>query len=253
MRGRLRPAVLVSALVFALAGLMFAASASTSRGTDLRAERTTQLRDLVRQEADRVERLQDSVNSRQASVDDLAEGRTGDPAAAAVRRDIEALRASAGMTPVTGRALRVTLDDAPLRESDDPLWQTLTPNDVIVHQSDVDAVINALWRGGAEAITVMDQRLISTSSVQCVGNTLLLNGRVYSPPYVITAVGPIKQMRTSLWDDAAVADYRAWAQAVGLGYELVRIPEHTIPAYEGSVELQAATVPLGSGLAVAAD
>ena len=252
LRSRLRPAVLVSALVFALAGLMFAASASTSRGTDLRAERATQLRDLVRQEAEKIERLEASVNAGQASVDDFTEGRAGDPAAAQVRRDLEATRAAAGLTPVTGRALRVTLDDAPLRETDDPLWQTLTPNDVIVHQSDVDAVINALWRGGAEAITVMDQRLISTSSVQCVGNTLLLHGRVYSPPYVITAVGPIKQMRTSLWDDPAVADYRAWAQAVGLGYELVRLPEHTIPAYEGPVAVEAATV-TESGLAAAVD
>lgn len=246
LRSRVRPAVIASALVFALAGLMFTAAASASKGTDLRAERVTQLRDLVRQEEARVARLEEAVAEQQQVVDDLTEGRTGDPAAVKVRQQIDELRTDAGLTEVTGRGLRVTLDDAPLRESDDPLWQTLTPNDVIVHQADVEAVINALWRGGAEAVAVMGQRLVSTSAVQCVGNTLLLNGRVYSPPYVIEAVGPVKQMRASLWQDPAVADYRDWADAVGLGYTLERVPELVIPSFEGPVSLESATVPPGS-------
>ena len=50
-------------------------------------------------------------------------------------------------------------------------------------------MVNALWQGGAKGIKVMDQRLISTSAVRCVGNTLILQGRVYSPPYKVTAVG----------------------------------------------------------------
>ena len=45
----LHPALVASGLVFALAGLMFVAAANTSQGTDLRAERATELRDLVRQ------------------------------------------------------------------------------------------------------------------------------------------------------------------------------------------------------------
>jgi len=34
-------------------------------------------------------------------------------------------------------------------------------------------VVNALWAGGAEAMTIMGVRVISTSAVRCVGNTLL--------------------------------------------------------------------------------
>ena len=236
-----RPAVLVTGLVFALAGVMFAAAATTSQGSDLRAQRAVELRDLVREESERVQRLEAVVASRQEAVDGLTEGRLGDPQAVIVRSGIAALQDSAGMTPVTGRALTVSLDDAPLREPDDPLWQTLTPDDVIVHQQDVDAVINALWRGGAKAIQVMDQRLIATSSVQCVGNTLLLNGRVYSPPFVITAVGPVKKLRASLTRDPQVQAYRDWAAAVGLGYDVTRSRDLTIPGYEGPVTMDYAT------------
>ena len=42
---------------------------------------------------------------------------------------------------------------------------------------------------------LMDQRVISTSAVRCVGNTLILQGRVYSPPYVITAIGNQTDLR----------------------------------------------------------
>jgi uncharacterized protein YlxW (UPF0749 family) len=234
---RLHPAVVVSGLVFALAGLMFAAAANTSQGTDLRAQRATELRDLVRQKSDRVNVLEQDVASQRGIVEDMTDGRIGDPAIASARRQVNSLSTQAGLTQVEGRALQVTLDDAPAREPDDPIWQAMSPNDVIVHQADVQAVVNALWRGGATAIEVMDQRIISTSSLQCVGNTLLLQGRVYSPPYAITAVGPVKKMRAAVRADPAVASYRDWAQVVGLGYDVKRLDSTVIPAYTGPITM----------------
>jgi len=236
--------------VFALAGLMFAAAANTSQGTDLRAERATELRDLVRQKSDRVNALEQQVASRRHSVDDLAAGRVGDPAIAVAREQVETLSTAAGLTEVDGRGLTVTLDDAPLRDANDPLWQTLSANDVIVHQADVQAVVNALWRGGAVAMQVMDQRIISTSSIQCVGNTLLLQGRVYSPPYAILAVGPVKSMRTAVRTDPSVRSYREWAQVVGLGFDMARTGRTVLPAYTGPITMTYATTAPANSLAV---
>jgi uncharacterized protein YlxW (UPF0749 family) len=45
---------------------------------------------------------------------------------------------------------------------------------------------------------IMDQRVISTSAVRCVGNTLILHGRVYSPPYRINAVGDPAELTRAL-------------------------------------------------------
>jgi hypothetical protein len=53
-------------------------------------------------------------------------------------------------------------------------------------------------------------------------------------------------MRSSLRQDPAVADYRAWADAVGLGYTVVRVLDLVIPAYEGPLGLETAAVPPGS-------
>ncbi|MDO8307597.1 MAG: DUF881 domain-containing protein [Actinomycetota bacterium] len=234
---RVRPAVAASGLVFALAGLMFVVAANTSQGTDLRAQRATELRDLVRQRSAHFEATADQVAGQQQVVDDLAAGRIGDPAVAGARAAVASLAPPAGLTEVIGRGLTISLDDAPPRDPDDPLWAAISANDVIVHQADVQAVVNALWRGGATAIQVMDQRIVATSSVQCVGNTLLLQGRVYSPPYTITAVGPIQRMRAALRADPVVAAYRSWADVVGLGYEVVRRNEVVIPGYDVPVTM----------------
>ena len=106
---------------------------------------------------------------------------------------------AAGTQAVAGPTVQVTLTDA--RNVPDVLPDGISVDDYVVHQQDVQAVVNALWEGGAEAMMLMDQRVISTSAVRCVGNTLILQGRVYSPPYVITAIGNQTDLRASL--DAA--------------------------------------------------
>ena len=104
---------------------------------------------------------------------------------------------AAGLTAVHGPGIQVSLDDAP-RQADGSLPRGATVNDVVVHQQDVQAVVNALWSGGAEAVAIMGVRLISTSAVRCVGNTLLLHGQVYSPPFVIEAIGDTEGMADAL-------------------------------------------------------
>jgi uncharacterized protein YlxW (UPF0749 family) len=100
----------------------------------------------------------------------------------------------------------------------------------------VQAVVNAMWRGGATAIQVMDQRIISTSAIRCVGNTLLLQGQIYSPPFVITAVGNTSDLQQALNDEPGVALYREYVERLDLGYDISILNQTTIPAFQGSLE-----------------
>ena len=97
------------------------------------------------------------------------------------------------------------------------------------------AVVNALWAGGARAISVQDQRVISTTGIKCVGNTVILHGRVYSPPFVIEAVGDVPRMEAALEAEPAVTYFRFWAGEVGLGYQQVASEELVLPAYTGPI------------------
>mgnify|MGYP002738158794 CR=1 FL=1 len=113
------------------------------------------------------------------------------------------------------------------------------------HQQDLQGVINALWAGGAEAIMVQDQRIIATSSVQCVGNTLYLEGRVYSPPYTVTAIGDPEALHAALQADPVVQTYREWSAAVGLGYQVEDLGQTELPAFVGTVRPQHAKIVRG--------
>ena len=120
----------------------------------------------------------------------------------------------------------------------DQIPSFLRYDDLVVHQQDVQAVVNALWRGGAEAMMIQDQRVISTSAVRCVGNTLILQGRVYSPPFVITAIGDPRDLISELNNDQAIQYYRQLVDVAGLGYAVELKDTIEAPAYSGSILLQ---------------
>ena len=112
----------------------------------------------------------------------------------------------------------------------------------MVHQQDVQSVVNALWAGGGEAMVIMDIRVISTSAVRCVGNTLLLHDRVYSPPFEIKAIGDPDRLRAALDADPGVRAFRAAANLYGLGYAVQQLSDIVAPAHVGSGTLEHAKV-----------
>jgi uncharacterized protein YlxW (UPF0749 family) len=107
----------------------------------------------------------------------------------------------------------------------------------VVHQQDVQAVVNALWAGGAEAMTIMNERVLSTTAVRCVGNTLLLHGRVYSPPFVVTAIGDQTRMGNALDAAPDVTIYRQYVAAYKLVYGVTRQTSVTLPGVKAAPEL----------------
>lgn len=168
-------------VVFGAAGLLFSLTAATAHGTDLRDDRRPELTNLI------AERKQEIATSRaraarlRGEIEAQQQGQAGaDTAVDEQRRRGESQLAAAGLTAVHGPGVVVVLNDAP-RRPDGSRPAGARPDDLVVHQQDVQAVVNALWAGGAEAMTLMGVRVISTSAVRCVGNTLLLDGQVYSP------------------------------------------------------------------------
>ena len=214
-------------VTFAAAGLLFAASAITARGTDLRRDETASIADLVRARTFELTVLEGKVRKQQGHVDALAK-KQDVPGLLAARQNFRQLAPRQGFGAVTGPAVRVDLDDAPASMRNNP---DVNPDDLVVHQQDVQAVINAMWRGGATAVTVMGQRVISTSAVKCVGNTLSLQGRVYSPPYRIVAVGKTRDITRSIFEDDDVQVYRDYADAVGLGWRIQALKRYRAPAF----------------------
>jgi uncharacterized protein YlxW (UPF0749 family) len=236
----------LSAGVFALAGLIFLTSFDTAKGIDIRSDDPLpKLSDTVRSKSARNEHLDDQIAGIRSDVDRLSGLGSGLSAAERARDD--ALAKAAGTAPLTGPGLVVTLNDAP--PDAEPLESGVPdpqPNDLVIHQQDIQAVVNALWQGGARGVQVMDQRLVATSAVRCVGNTLILQGRVYSPPYRITAVGDRDALRHALAASTDIGTYLEYVHAYGLGWQVADRAEVTLPGYGGSVDLRYAQ-PLDPG------
>ncbi|WP_282695055.1 DUF881 domain-containing protein [Streptomyces sp. CC208A] len=231
-----RPARLLTLTVFALAGLIFVTSFNTAKGTNIRTDASLlRLSDLIEERSHKNAGLDEVTAALRGEVDSLAARDNGSTDAEDQR--LKALEATAGTEDVSGPGLTVTLNDAPPGAQAAPGYPEPHANDLVIHQQDLQAVVNALWAGGAEGIRVMDQRLISTSAVRCVGNTLILQGRVYSPPYKITAVGDRGRMEKALADSPALQNYQLYVKAYGLGWKVDDHKEITLPGYTGAVDL----------------
>jgi uncharacterized protein YlxW (UPF0749 family) len=233
-----RPWSILTPTAALLAGLLFTTTANTAAGTDLRNDRRPELKTLIterRLEVDEARRRRDELRHR---IEGATTRQAGSDKRVAEQRDrFEALRPGAGLTALRGPGLTVNLDDAP-RRADGTRPPNARPDDLVVHQQDVQATVNALWAGGAEAMSIMGVRVISTSAVRCVGNTLLLDGRVYSPPFEITAIGDPGRLQRALDASEGVRLFRDAATAFGLGYQVRVEGEITVPAYSGSTALR---------------
>ncbi|MGA9678283.1 MAG: DUF881 domain-containing protein [Mycobacterium sp.] len=229
-------------LVCLLAGLLLAATHGVSGGAEIRRNDAPRLVDLVREAQSSVTRLSTERDALTKKLDSV-HGRSTDAALAAMLRRSAELAGEADMDPVHGPGLVVTLQDAQ-RDANGRFPRDASPDDLVVHQQDIQAVLNALWSAGAEAIQMQDQRIIATSVPRCVGNTLLLNGRTYSPPYTITAIGSAPAMQAALAAAPLVTLYKQYVVRFGLGYQEDVKPDVRIVGYTEPVRMHFAQ-PLG--------
>jgi uncharacterized protein YlxW (UPF0749 family) len=221
---------LTTAVVCLVAGLLVAVSAVYARGSDLRPARNTDLVSLVQDQSRRNGELADQLAQTRAEVEQLS----ADTVDNATLDSADArLRATAGLTAVTGPAVAVTLDDAP----DSVAPEGVDADLLVVHQQDIQAVVNALWSGGAEAMTIQGQRVIATTGIKCVGNTVVLHGVPYAPPYVIRALGDPERLRAALSDAPSLQIYRQYVDTYGLLYSERTLARADFPAYDRSFDL----------------
>ncbi|MGW6004596.1 DUF881 domain-containing protein [Oerskovia enterophila] len=230
---RVRSSVTVL-LVLALSGLMFSASARLAQGQEGR--HPENLTDLVQSEERRVQDMTEKVVGLEAEVSTLAAGTGG--AETEPPELVERTGIVSGAVAVTGPGLSVTLDDAPMTQ-DHPKARV---DDLVVHQQDLQEVINALWAGGAEAMTLQGQRVTPTTAFRCVGNVLNLHGRVFSPPYTVSAVGDPAQLQKALDRSEAIDIYKQYVDEYGLGWKVDKSDSLLMPVFEGATDLKYARV-----------
>lgn len=220
-------------LASAFLGFLFVLAATQPAGSP-RELRRFELADLVRAEDARVRALRAELAGIRGEIKDLESGGPG-AGLAGLRGEMAELSTTGGSAPVEGPGVVVTLDDSSATRS-----PTGDPADLLVHEADIQTVVNALWAAGAEVVALNGERLTAASAVRCAGNTLLLHGTLHSPPYRIAAIGEPQSLASSLPRQPGMDRLAAASDAFGLGLEVetttVRLPAGPPPPRVSTAE-----------------
>ena len=206
---KVSPRTLVAVLVVTMAsGFLFWASASTARGTDGGVD--LNLVGLVRAQERAVGHLDEQNRALREEAQSIA--RSAGNAPSPPPGDVSQLSTVA----VTGPGVTITLTDAPAGQ----VPEGARPDDLVIHQQDIEDIMNALWSGGAEAMTVQGARITSRTVVRCIGNVILVDGTSYSPPYVVSAIGDPDTLRDTVNADPRIVNYKQYVALYGLGWKM---------------------------------
>ena len=188
------------------------------------------------------EQLKDRILQLRGEVQDL-EGKQAGSAALAkqLNADLDAARAAAGLVALQGTGVVFQLQD-----STAPVQPGTNDADYLISAADVRTLVAELWLAGAEAIAVNGERITGTSAILDIGGSVLVNSAYLAPPYQVSAIGP-----DDLYDQLSHADgfrafVRARAEAFGIKISYAVLPDVTVPAYAGTINLRYAR-PAASG------
>ncbi len=193
------------------------------------------LSDAVREMQKEQEQLKAQLAELRAELDAVqARSASLGGEAADLKRQIDALAPQAGLVALAGPGITVTLDDAKLPANAKDIARA------IVHSQDITDVINAAWRGGAEAIGINGERITGTSA--CVGAVIQINGTLMSPPYVFTILGPSGRLLETFSLPDELAELKERSRVNGLGFSIARANDLRVPAFTGPLATRYARV-----------
>ena len=131
-----------------------------------------------------------------------------------------------GLTEVSGQGFIIQLDENREINSN----EVLNISEYLVHEEDLLYIINELFNSGADAISINDQRIVSTTSVLCDGNIIRINGKMVGVPITIKAIGYSKRMEYAL---TRPGGYLQKMADDDVKVTVQSSEEITIPKYEG--------------------
>ncbi len=190
-------------------------------------------RELGRETIKRLEAEQKDLKQSIADLRDRLAAQQKDAASrktalAGLNSELDSQRMLAGMVPLVGSGVQVILDDSSAKTI--PAGED--PAHYIVHDYDLRDVVSLLWQSGAEAIAIGDERLVASTSVYCVGSTILVNDTRMSPPYKIVALGP-PSMEDALNSPARLQKLKQDVRQYGVQLKIAQVKDAQVPAFSG--------------------
>ncbi|HAA08659.1 MAG: DUF881 domain-containing protein [Syntrophomonadaceae bacterium] len=213
------------ALVCMILGIMLAVQFRTTASIEATQtdERLTELTQKVQTLTEEREALAEEVLTLRSKI---ANFRQTDQALADLQEEVTEAHMAAGLIPVEGPGIVLTLNDSPLN-----LQVGENANAYIIHDRDLLLIVNELKASGAEAISINGKRLTAMSEIRCAGTTILVNWDKIAPPFEIKVVGNPDMLESGL---LMRGGYLEQLKVLGMQVQLQKMESVEIPAYTGS-------------------
>lgn len=213
-----------------LTGFFLAAQLKMQTGNvfiNLLSEKNTNLITIITDLEEEIKFLEDQVTLIRQELGNLQNQRS-EGQLKELQAQLKASQMAAGLVPVKGMGIIITLDDNNEGLKANP---TDDPNKYIIHYESILNIISELKAAGAEAIDVNGQRIITTSEIRCVGNVILVNTTRLAPPFVIQAIGSPKLLYEMIANrEVEILRSSQYPVSVKEADEII------IPAYKGDLQ-----------------
>lgn len=144
------------------------------------------------------------------------------------------LKSDIGLEVAKGEGVQIALDDGIFgdREQAEDITQSL------IHASDLRDLVNLLRTANVGAIAINDQRIIASTPITSVGNTVLVNNFHLLPPFKVVAIGDTELISQRLNDPSTMPDLRKRIDDNNVQFKAEIIPHLVAPIYNGNFSLK---------------
>ncbi|HEB12968.1 MAG TPA: DUF881 domain-containing protein [Actinobacteria bacterium] len=221
-------------LVFLILGFLLATAFNTQQmlGESSRPRKQNLIEFIKKRRDERTRLGKDLIEMRKELESQSSKIAGTEGIVASYSKTLENLRFRAGLKAVKGPGLEIVLRDAPRI----PVGEET--DNFLIHDYDLQIVVNALWRGGAEAIAINGERLTAGTGIRSAGSTILINSKPQGGPYRIKVIGNKKELSKILKTDSDAALLTSdYSQKYGLVVKIMTRKQLVLPPYYGSVKL----------------
>ena len=146
---------------------------------------------------------------------------------------LKGLKSDVGLEAARGKGVEIKLTDGLFvnRENIETIDQSL------VAASDLRDIVNLLRTSQAAAIAINDQRVIASTPISSVGNTIMVNNYHLLPPFNITALGDAELIMPRLNDPAALPDLQKRIKDYKIQFSAESKENLSVPVFNGNLNV----------------
>lgn len=138
---------------------------------------------------------------------------------------LDALKAQIGLNQLRGEGVKISLAEGETVGADQEAN--------LIHAADLRDLVNLLRAAGAEGISINGQRIIASTTINSLGNSIMINRVKVNAPYDIQAIISLELLSRSLNERDLYPDLFDRIKDQRVNFRVEKVNLVTLPIYDG--------------------